>query len=205
MSSSLKALASRAQQTVVDSLESIPAEYAQTMFVATGFIAAFVGFASGYQPVVDICSNYLSGMPESKMETTFQEYVKDVFTLTPGREAVTGAGLYAATTSAIAYYGAAFSSDVNKLINKFLPELYEARVNKAAERLIEVMNTKSLDDIEAIADSLEDTSLNRYLLGLDSPNDVSAIFQTANKMLSNLDNDLSESEEEIAEPLGIRK
>ena len=44
MSSSLQALASRAQQTVVDSLESIPAEYAQTMFVATGYIAAFVGF-----------------------------------------------------------------------------------------------------------------------------------------------------------------
>jgi hypothetical protein len=183
---SLSALAERAKSSVEYSFTSLGIDNAKDVVATCGVVAGLTVLATGYGPLVEMYDGYQSGAIDVfNISNTFKEHINDVFTLNGEQNAVTGLGIYAVVAAVVADYGCTLVSSVNRMANKFLPELYESRIDKAAENVAslytEIIKHKEVELLTLV----ENTSIYRYIAGVDDVKDTASIFTKAGNNLAN--------------------
>jgi hypothetical protein len=183
---SLSALADRAKSSVQYSLDSLGIDNAKGAVVYLGVAAGLTVIATGYGPLVEMYDGYQSGAIDvSRISNTFKGHINDVFTLNGEQNAVTGLGIYAVVAAVVADYGSALVSSVNRMANKCFPELYETRINKAAENVASLYSELSKYKEVELHELVENTSIYRYIAGVDDIKDTASIFTKAGNNLAN--------------------
>jgi hypothetical protein len=183
---SLSALAERAKSSVQYSLDSLGIENAKEVVAKLGVVAGLTVIATGYGPLVEMYDSYQSGAIDvTRISNTFKEHINDVFTLNGEQNAVTGLGVYAVVAAVVADYGAALISGVNRMANKLIPELYESRIDKAAKNVASLYSEISKRKEVELQDLVENTSIYRFIAGVDDIKDTASIFTKAGNNLAN--------------------
>jgi hypothetical protein len=184
--SSLSALAKRAKDSVQYTLQSLGIDDAKTVVSYLGLAGGLTVIATGHGPLLAMYDGYQSGAIDvSDISNTFKEHINDVFTLNGEQNAVTGVGFYAVVAAVVADYGSAFISSVNRMANKCFPELYGLRIDKAAQNVASLYTELSKHKEVEMYDLVENTSIYRYIAGVDSIMDTTTIMKKSADIASN--------------------
>jgi hypothetical protein len=183
---SFSALAKKAASSVNYSMESMNKENAKFYLVAGGVFAAATAVATGYNPIMEMYeANQAGQLLGDDLINTFKDHMHDVLTLNGGQNTLTGVGIYAVVGAAVADYGSTLLSNVNRMANKFFPEVYNMRIDTAAQNVANVFKElKKQGDIN-LQDVVENSSIYRYIAGVDGVKDTASIFSKAANILKN--------------------